>query len=358
MEKGREQENIFLGNTVCRSIPKLKERSLISVIKTSLAVFKFMKEQNAEMMISVSRNDFGVCKAVCRATGAAFLPVIPGGKIGAGAKNLSSVLNEKFICFSKENENDLLINGVPEENIHVISNRISAAQDLEWRSHYSKKESDQPLNILLVSRLDPSHEQGIISFMERIAAYDGNVVLHIAGDGSFADKFREYAEKLNEKKEVIHFLGYISDMEALTLKSDIIVGKGRSVITPIMTNRFGFVLGYDGGLTICNEETVDELYKFNFSGRSSTHLLTNEQFFDLCEKIRNDAEYREELSRVFEAVRDKYSIDGLPDKLLPLINEMQLEIKGVKFGALQKCKTVLLSIGVYIKWLWSHFKTE
>lgn len=353
MKPGNENENIFLDDSICYYVPLLEERSLVSVVKMALTLFKLMKRENAIMLLSPSRADFGVEYAVCCATGAAFLPVIPGGDIAKNAKNLAPVRKEKYICFSIENKEGLMANGIAEKNISVISNRIQAEPDETWRKYYAEKSIDQPLKILLVTRLDSAHKKGVLSFMDRIAKTEKQVILNIAGDGLCAEEYYSYAEKLGELNKRIYFLGYVKDMNSIILQADVIVGKGRSVITPIMMNRIGIVLGYDGGLTLCVEETFEELCRFNFSGRGVTHLLNDKEFFELCDRIRGDTAYLDQFERVFNMAREHYSIDSLPQKLLPIVNSKIAEVKRVEFGFPQKCKTVWLSICMYVQWLWA-----
>lgn len=350
MIPGQEKKNVFISDTPCYHIDVCNERSPVSIIKTALAMFRLMKNNNIQMLLSPSRNDFGSCYAVCKATGAAFLPVIPGGSVSGGAKNLLSVLNEQFICFSHENKDSLIENGIAEKNIHVISNRIQVEQDQFWLEHYAQKKAEDPLNLLLVSRLDHEHRAGIFSLMDRIAKYDGRLLLKIAGDGECAEELNRYAENINQKKKVISFLGFVNEMEPILLEADIIIGKGRSVIMPVMMNRIGFVLGYDGGLSVCNEENFDELYRFNFSGRKASHLLDNEQFFELCERIRQDADYVASFRRVSEMMRKAYSTEDLADKLMPIVKSLMENSGTAKYGLLQECKTVWYAIRVYLKW--------
>ncbi len=351
MESGKEEENVFLNDTPCYNVPPCSEKSFFNVIKITLTLFNLIKKHKSRVLISTSRTDFGVCRAVCKATGSAFLPIIPGGKISKNAKNLSSVKKERFICFSFENKEALMANGIPNKNISVVSNRIKVIPDLEWRRYYSEKSENQPIEILLVSRLDPEHKEGIMLFMDRLSKYKGKIILNIAGDGTCANEYHDYAKKIDKENKFIKFLGFVKDMDSVIRRSDIIIGKGRSVLTPIMTNRIGFVLGYDGGITVCNEETFDELYRYNFSGRNSTHTLSDDQFFDMCDRIRRDENFRNSFDHVFEVARKHYSVEYLKDMILPIINDKKAETKKVKYGFAQKFKAVLFAIAVYFRWL-------
>ena len=351
MIAGQEQKNVFMSDTPCYHIDVCNERSPISIVKTALSMFRLMKNNKVQMLLSPSRNDFGACYAVCKATGAAFLPIIPGGSISSCAKNLLSVRKEQFICFSYENKDSLIENGIAEDNIHVISNRIQLKQDISWREHYAKKGVGEPLNLLLVSRLDHEHRTGILALMDRIAEYDGQLLLKVAGDGECAEELIGYAEAINKRKKVISFLGFIKEIEPILLEADIVIGKGRSVIMPVMMNRIGFVLGYDGGISVCNEENFNELYWSNFSGRKASNSLDDEQFLELCQRIRRDSDYVASFGRVFERMRKAYSTEELADKLMPIVKKLMKQNSTVKYGLFQKYKTVWYAFGVYLKWL-------
>lgn len=302
------------------------KHKFIKLIKSTLEIYDDVILEKIDTIISVSNINIYLCSYICKCLEIDHLIIIAGGDM---ANNLDAVKywsSKKAICFSQENKDAILSGGYPEDKIKVISNRISCEEDSDWKTHYSEMRKADPVVLLMTSRLDPGKTKSVIATMELtkwLSSNNQNVVLRIAGGGNQFDEINALAQKVNQEvnKELINMLGHVDDMKEEFQRAHFVFGKGRSVLEPIMMNRIGFVVGEDGNFSLCNENSVDNLYHYNFAGRNISCCTSKEEILGLINKVQDKTIDVEAFYKTFENVRDKYHINYLEDNFYPMFEK-------------------------------------
>ncbi len=349
------EEYIYPSDTKCFDVAMFNERSFVSIIRTTILIYRAMKEMQATLLLCASRNDFTPCSCVCKATGTALIPIIPGGSINPKAKNMLHVKRERFICFSPENKADLISAGIPKHNIHVVSNRITCEPDDRWKQHYTDRCLKEELCILLTSRLDSMLVSDVLAFMNTISELnkDGiKVQLRIAGSGNQMQRCMDKAKEINQANPCITMLGYLQNLVPEIYAADVVIGKGRSVIMPIMMNRIGLILGKNGALSICDDKTFENLYQYNFSGREMKKTISVNELAALFSQIRSNQEFVASFEVVFDMVRHAYNVDYLPQKFLPIVEQVLSDTTTtMHYGKMSMLKAIGFACISYFKWV-------
>lgn len=314
------------------NIPYVNNRQIFKSIKLAFELYNFCKDKNITMVCSASARDTFYMSRISNLIGFRYLPIIAGGNLNNKIDLIKNLHNHKFICFSEENKRDLVRAGHVEENINVISNRINIEEDKNWIKHYS--DYSKTIKIVFISRLDSEKTKSIlnaIEIVEWIAKQGENVVLKIVGNGSEFENVKQMVKITNDKigKSIIEVLGHVDDTKTVYYDAHVIMGKGRSVIEPMMYNRVGVVIDDENDFAICNIQNIEQLYFHNFSGRNILEKHSKEQLLDLIRNIRNNQLDYISLYRDFEEVRKKYHSKYLSEKFLPIFNSVNNEADGV-----------------------------
>lgn len=348
------EENFIKNSSECVYIKQYKDTSLFSLISSTKEFYRVLKVKRVSLVICSSRLFFRPINCVCRSCGIPFIPIIPGGAVRSSSHAVLDIKKNQIICFSEENKRALVGSGVSEQNIHVISNRIQVHEDKDWRSFYRNRFNIAHYQIMLISRTDGYLAQDIMDFMKTIDTINEHgfsIQLTIVGSGDGDDKCRLLAESINRRNQCISFLGYIRNVNELALEYDIIVGKGRSVITPMMSNRIGIVLGSNAEMCLCNDDSFENLYTHNFSGRNITKKMSICDFEKFLLEIKKDATLIDSFQKTFEKVREFYSADFLDEKLLPVVHKVDNDNNRVVFSVRTYCYSVFLSLICYTRML-------
>jgi len=270
-----------------------------------------------------------------------YIGVIAGGnsKVVQNSKHWKA---DKIVCFSGENKADIIKEGFPKEKILVLSNRISVEKDPTYLEHYEEINQVKPLNFLLTSRIDNNKINSIkstIDLVKKLNENQLNVVLKIAGDGEKFREIKNIAETVNSEigQEIIILLGHISEMREYFLEAHVVLGKGRSVIEPIMMNRIGIIINEESKFSLYNSESAENLYYFNFSGRNISRESSEKHIFEL---VRNLQMKKIDLKKYFESnnyIIKRYHSDYLEENFINILNEVTVRksnnfnVKKLKF---------------------------
>lgn len=247
------------------------------------------------------------------------LLIIQPGGIASIKYLISDVRKSTYLVFSNENYNTITAAGVNLNSINVISNRIDIKVVENWKNIYLK-ENCNTIKILFPSRMEISKFNSIDYLMNVIdyigANYD--VTLDIAGDGEYKYKVELLAEHINNKhkKKIINLLGYRNDIADLYRDYHIVVGKGRSVIEPILSRRLGIVVGDENNMDICEIESFNNLYNNNFSGRNLCRNLEVEEFCEIISSLNKSDFNIDNIEVISLHVGEYYDIKKSREKIV------------------------------------------
>lgn len=312
-------------------VSNARSYQFFKLFKNSIFLYKFFESNKVNLIISTSIKELFFCSKIAEIYNIKLFPIIAGGEMKY-KPIVKRIICDKIICFSEENKERLIEAGHPIQNVFVISNRISATEDSQWIQFYKKAGTDKPIKLLMITRLD-SGKVNSVKFVINLAYWliknDCNIELHIAGDGKERDNLKTIVNKINSEigREVIFLLGHISDLNNIILESHIIFGKGRSVLEPIMKNRVGIVVGDNNTCLICNIDTIENLYKFNFSGRNIEVVSSNQDILEIVNQLCNKTLDYEGYYKVFNNARLRYHATYLKDKFMPIFMGIEDKIK-------------------------------
>jgi len=152
------------------------------------------KEADIFLPLATYSNQFFANKVAHR-LGKGFLGIVAGGEFEPPEQLIRAMKAPAFICFSRENMESAARLGVPGQDLFLISNRITAAPDPDWRSHFAF-EAGKPVRMLTLSRLIPSKVNSI-RYVMRLCEYlhgqGHKISLRVGGEGSSFEVLRHEA---------------------------------------------------------------------------------------------------------------------------------------------------------------------
>lgn len=244
----------------------------------------------------------------------------------AGGKTTRSVFdNEKLIVYSEENKEDLIKNGYRNDLIEVIPNRLSIAQYASsYKMHYGMR--TEKINLLLISRLDRDVIESVYYLIDLVIALSDmhqNIHLDIVGSGEYIESVKKNADNVNKSKQrkVINILGYQSDVHRYITEAHVVFGKGRSIIEAILNDRISFVVSESRTMSRCTAETIENLYKYNFSGRNLENVTSIEELSKLIEDIGNNGVDFCKVEEVWQFVDQRYNIKHAEQRIAGIYME-------------------------------------
>ena len=241
-----------------------------SLYKAVRKEFKLLKKNKPDLVIVLGHLSGWFYSRFCSALQIPCVMLVAGGNLESGRYLLKNSRFSSIICFSQENKK-VLADYNNEEFISVISNRVNVKEKFsDSRSYYDFSEK-KSVEILLTSRIDNDKYDSIANFIDTlnsVASENRKISLVIAGDGNSFEDLKKYAEGIGNTHLSIELAGHIDNLVPYFEKAHIVVGKGRSVLEPIMMNRIGCVIGDDGKIEVCTTKNFDNLYYYNFSGRN------------------------------------------------------------------------------------------
>jgi len=186
---------------------------------------------------------------------------------------------QKYIAVSEEVRNNLISNcRISFSNIEIVRNFVDIKR---FQPH--RKISSNPKTVLLLS----NHSSNIYSVV------------------------KEACKKLKLKLLVIGKHKKVFETEKYINKADIVISLGRGILEAMSCGRAAIVYGYQGGDGMVTKENLNELKKYNFSGR-----MFKKKFgiFDLIQEIRKYKSTMGEINR--KIVLSNFNSSTLSEKII------------------------------------------
>lgn len=245
---------------------------------------RLIKQERPDLIHATS---YGIIpsKFMAKIHGLPILYSVPGGKVTSHIFD-----KEDLIVYSLENKEDLILSGYEESKIKVISNRMSISNaSVVSCSIYDKPREE--IKLLMISRLDVGVIRSVLHVMDLVTEVSNGhtkIRLDIIGDGELIEVVSEKAININKTKgeNIINVHGYVDNTSDYIADSHIVLGKGRSIIEAMLLNRISFVVGEDNSMALCAPNTIENLYKYNFSGRNIVSNYTLEEFFNVINEVK------------------------------------------------------------------------
>lgn len=304
-----------------------ERRNFIAMYRAIKKEFRMLKKEKPDLVIVLGYFNMHFYGHLCRSCSIPSIMMIAGGDLSRSDAFLENCLCDHIICFSEEN-NDVLKRHFDKKNISVIPNRIHIKKLFhDNEEHYLLKPNDT-LNFLLTSRVSADKYDSIISFIktvENIANDKRRISLTVAGAGNCLEKLQNDVKSIKNPSLNIEIRGHVDDLLPEFEKAHIVVGKGRSVIEPIMMNRIGCVIGDDGKIELCTKDNFDRIYHYNFSGRNLCCDDSSEILGSLVDSIFDSTYNTSQIEEYADIVRQYYSVDFLPQKFLSVLADVNVE---------------------------------
>lgn len=289
--------------------------------------YKSLEKYKPDLVLALGEVNGFFYGAFCNSLGIPIIVIFAGGDLTWQSFRFKSLRCKEYICFSKENEELLKKCRNEEDRINVISNRIMVKKELnDVKEHYTLKKGDH-VHILITSRLSDGKFNSICSFIENLEKAALNVgfgiEVRVAGAGNREKNLQSMLDGINQKNLHMSLLGHVDDLAEQFEWAHIAVGKGRSVLEPIMMNRVGCVIGDDGKLEIPDDCNLDRLYHYNFAGRN---LVCDNPVDLLCELIQTiyNGYKTEKILNISEKIRQLYSAEFLPEKFMRVVKNIEI----------------------------------
>ncbi len=310
-----------------------EKRNFIAMYHSIKNEYQRLKNEKPDLVIVLGYFNMHFYGYLCRSCSIPSIMMIAGGDLSKSDAFLEKCLCDHVICFSEENK-DVLKQFFDIKNISVISNRIHIKKLFgDINTHYILKPNDT-LNILLTSRVSDDKYDSIIGFIKTIDSIAGEkrkISLSIAGAGNCFAKLQDDLQSIKNSYLNIEIKGHIDDLLPEFEKTHIVVGKGRSVLEPMMMNRIGCVIGDDGRLEVCTTENFDNLYHYNFSGRHLEKDDPQAELSGLIDSLIDGTFDFSDFEKTVELIRKNYSAEYLPDKLHKVLDSIEEPKKGFSF---------------------------
>lgn len=290
---------------------------------------KIINEEKPDLIHATTIYNLYFQQIIEKIMGIPSIYMIPGGKISPfTGRMVASLLKEKkIIVYSKENKQDLLKQGVKEENILHISNRIdfSEIKDIKDPEEIYNKKSTPTVNALMISRFSETKINSIrdtIQVIKDFVEQGMNIELTILGDGLLYEEMVEETTSYNEElgKAIFHLPGYQSDVHRFVTKSHIVLGKGRSILDGIIQKRFSVVVTEKKQFFICNSSNFQQISDYNITGRNwkELTLASTSDLKKLFEQIQYNNVNTNELEDIYQVAKKIYDVNEIEDKVLEI----------------------------------------
>lgn len=292
--------------------------------------YKELKNNKPDLVLALGEINGYFYGAFCESLGIPIIIFLAGGDLAWQSFRFKSLRCRDYICFSKENENLLRQCRKDTDRIHVISNRIMIKKQFDdVPDHYLAKECD-PVCILITSRIVDGKFDSIHFFLKNLeevaSRVDFDIEVRIAGTGNREEDLRLILDKISKENINVSLLGHVDDLTEQFEWAHIAVGKGRSVLEPIMMNRVGCVIGDNGELEVPNECNLDRLYHYNFAGRNLVCDNPVDLLYDLLQAICNGYK-TETILNISEKIRQLYSAEFLLEKFMRVVKDVEIPSK-------------------------------
>nr|WP_288723112.1 hypothetical protein [uncultured Sellimonas sp.] len=292
--------------------------------------YKSLEKYKPDLVLALGEVNGFFYGAFCESLGIPIIVIFAGGDLTWQSFRFKSLRCKEYICFSKENEELLQKCRNEEDKINVISNRIMVKKEFnDIKEHYALKKGDC-VHILITSRLSDGKINSICSFIENLEKVALNVgfgiEVRVAGAGSREKDLQSMLDGINQKNLRMSLLGHVDDLTEQFEWAHIAVGKGRSVLEPMMMNRVGCVIGDNGKLEIPDDCNLGRLYHYNFAGRNLVCDNPVDLLYDLVQAIYNGYK-TEKILNISEKIRQLYSAEFLPEKFMRVVKNVEIPSK-------------------------------
>ena len=298
-------------------MPAFKPPAVFGNLKASRRVKEFLLAYKPDLYVGWTSGEAVFGRLLCKKLGIPFLMMFTGGEVPS---YFGKAVNfEPIFVFSEENKHDLILQGYDEKDIQVISNRMVFEKEISPAvRHYSK--SKEYVELLMPTRVATTKWNSIlkgIEIVEKANQRDIPTKLIIVGEGDRVDQLNELIREVNQKnkKTIVEYSGYVSNIIPCFEKADVVLGKARSVIEPICMGRVGLIVGEGRKVWISRKKGIENIYANNFSGRNMEKKATIEEILDMLEKIQKAEIDVQELKEVGEWIREKYDIHYAEDRI-------------------------------------------
>ena len=292
--------------------------------------YKGLKNNKPDLVLALGEINGYFYGAFCESLGVPIITFLAGGDLTWQSFRFKSLRCKDYICFSKENEDLLKQCRNGSDRIYVISNRIMVKKRFgDVEEHYVEKKCD-PVCILITSRIVDGKFDSIYFFLKNLeevaSRIDFNIEVRIAGTGNKIEDLRLIIDKISKRNLSISLLGHVDDLTEQFEWAHIAVGKGRSVLEPIMMNRVGCVIGDKGEIEIPEDNNLDRLYHYNFAGRN---LICDDSVASLCDLVQAiyNGYKTEKILNISEKIRRLYSAEFLSEKFMRVVENVEMPSK-------------------------------
>ena len=242
--------------------------------------------------------------------------IIPGGDLSGNELYLKGGEWCHAIGFSEENR-EVLSRYTHAESITVIPNRIALKTKFDGLSEHLAT-ARNAVNILLTSRVASGKYDSITRFVDNLCrAADARVKINlaVAGGGDKLEQLKEYVSGLDNPFVNVEIKGHLDNLVPEFEWAHLVVGKGRSVLEPVMMNRPGCVIGDDGKIEPCTPENFERLYRHNFSGRGLVCDDPVAVIRGVLDSLAGNSVDTETVLETSRLARERYSAEFLREKL-------------------------------------------
>jgi hypothetical protein len=281
---------------------------------------KLINKLEPDLIHSVTELNIIFHKVINPIVGVPVIYTIPGGEISDFFEKFK--FEEKIIVFSEENLAQLKKSGYDMKEVIVYTNRMSFNPDMNTISSNNFK-NDNQINLLLITRIDQAFLQTIkktLCIVKKLIANHYRPNLIILGDGDSMGEVKRLVSEMNESLtyNAIILKGHVKDPQTFIMQSDVVFGKGRSIIESIICRKISFVISYEGKISICNLHSLNNLMENNFSGRRMGSELSLNEFINTIINIKAGNYNLDYLASLEEKLRKVYDIKKIESDIINL----------------------------------------
>lgn len=317
------------------NIPYFILRRPIRSLKLFVKTVRLVKKFNPDIIHVTTLVQCLFHKIISIYTSIPTIYMIPGGGGNRDFRLLKKLLgNDLIIVYTPENYDELIASGFVKNQIKVIPNRFDFTNRKIDTSSY---ESFNQTKVLITSRIVQPKISSIYSVIDDFSKAanelkENSLKLDIIGNGNqgLIKNLENHIKKCNDELNgnYIEYHGYQKNVDEMIKKSHICIGKGRSIVDPIMHGRLAFVYNEDGNHVFVDKNSIPQLFKDNFTARS-IKKSTNKDLLSILKTMKNTYKYT--IEENFEAINELYNIDLAKDKIDGYYSNVILNFKNKKF---------------------------
>ncbi len=294
----------------------LSRRSLPSLLRARLGLWRLVKKGNFDIVHAHSRLSAFLASGICRSVGARLVTTAHARYRESGYLDRLSRWGSGAIAVSYDLYKYLLTrkSAVPLERIAVIPNGIDTER-------FAPTEKDgKALTVAFLSRLDDDCSRGAFSLCriaERLAAEYGEIQIRIGGGGSRYAELKKLAEQVNTRLERCFIVaeGNIDDTADFLSDADVFVGVSRAALEAMSCGVPVVLAGDEGFLGVLDTRALPLAESTNFCARGSAAVSDERLFLALRALLDKSAGERASLGRELrEYVKERHSVSLMAEQ--------------------------------------------